>query len=73
MYRIKICNQIKLVYFLKFVVHEINFEIVKSGMVVLTGREKADVTDANMTVGWMLEHCWLRGREKPGVTWSRLR
>jgi hypothetical protein len=38
-YHFKICNQIKLVYFLKFGVHEMNFEIVKSGMVVLTERE----------------------------------
>jgi hypothetical protein len=42
MYHFKICNQIKLVYFLKFVVHEINSKIVKFGMVVLTGREKTD-------------------------------
>jgi hypothetical protein len=28
--------------FLKFVVHEINSEIVKSRMLVLTGREKTD-------------------------------
>jgi hypothetical protein len=43
MYHFKICNQIKLVYFLKFVVHEINSKIVKFGMVVLTGRDKTDV------------------------------
>jgi hypothetical protein len=41
------------IIFLKFVVHEINFEIV-SGIVVLTEREKADVTDADMVMGWML-------------------
>jgi hypothetical protein len=39
MYYFKICNRIKLVYFLKFVVHEINSEIVKSEMVVMTERE----------------------------------
>jgi hypothetical protein len=49
MYRFKICNKIKLVCFLNFVVHEINSE-----MVVLTGREKADMVDTDMIVGWML-------------------
>jgi hypothetical protein len=38
MYHYKILNQIKLDYFLKFIVHELNSE-----MVVLTEREKADV------------------------------
>jgi hypothetical protein len=38
MHRSKILNQIKLDYFLKFVVHELNSETV-----MLTGREKADV------------------------------
>jgi hypothetical protein len=38
-------------YFLKFIVHEINFEIVKSGMVVLTERKKTDVTDADVAMG----------------------
>jgi hypothetical protein len=28
-----------------------NFEMVKSGMVVLTGREKADVADVDVVVG----------------------
>jgi hypothetical protein len=42
MYHSKISNRIKLDYFLKFVVHELNSEMVKSGMVVLTGREKTD-------------------------------
>jgi hypothetical protein len=49
MYCFKFCNRIKLVCFLKFVVHEINSEMVKSGMVVLTRREKTDVT-----IGWIL-------------------
>jgi hypothetical protein len=40
---LKIYNQIKLVCFLKFIVHKINFEIVKSEMVVLIRRENADV------------------------------
>jgi hypothetical protein len=37
--------------FFKFVVHEMNSEMVKSGIVVLTRREKTDVADADMTVG----------------------
>jgi hypothetical protein len=44
MYRFKICNQIKLVCFLKFIIHKMNFEMVKSEVVVLTGRENSDVT-----------------------------
>jgi hypothetical protein len=43
MYHFKIYNRIKLVCFLKFVVHEMNSKMVKSGMMVLTGREKVDV------------------------------
>jgi hypothetical protein len=39
-YRFKFCNRIKLVCFLKFIVHEINSKMVKSEMVVLIGREK---------------------------------
>jgi hypothetical protein len=54
MYHFKICNQIKLVYFIEFVVHEINSEMVKSEMMVLTRREKADMTDAIVVVTWML-------------------
>jgi hypothetical protein len=38
MYRFKNCNRIKLVTFLKFVVHEMNFEMVKSRMMVLAER-----------------------------------
>jgi hypothetical protein len=44
MYRSKILNQIKLDYFLKFVVHKLNSKMIKSEMVVLTKKEKADVT-----------------------------
>jgi hypothetical protein len=40
MYCISSYNQI---YFLKFIVHKINSEMVESGMVKQTGREKADV------------------------------
>jgi hypothetical protein len=42
MYCSKILNRIKLDCFLKFVVREMNSEMVKSGMVVQTGREKSD-------------------------------
>jgi hypothetical protein len=35
-----VCNSI---CFLKFIIHEMDFEMVKSGIVVLTGRDKADV------------------------------
>jgi hypothetical protein len=48
-----ICDVIS-IYFLKFIVHEMNSEMVKFRMVMLTGRGNADVTDADMTVGWML-------------------
>jgi hypothetical protein len=46
MYHFKNFNRIKLVCFLKFGVHEMN-----SKMVVLTVREKTDVT-----MDWMLQH-----------------
>jgi hypothetical protein len=46
----KICNRIKLVCFLKFVVHEINSEMIESEIVVSTEREKADVVDADVAV-----------------------
>jgi hypothetical protein len=55
MYRSKILNRIKLDCFLKFVVHELNSEMVKSGIVMLTEREKTDVTDADVVVGWKLQ------------------
>jgi hypothetical protein len=45
----KIYNKIKLVYFLKFVVHKINSKIIKSEMVVLIGRENVDDTDIIMS------------------------
>jgi hypothetical protein len=50
-----------------------NSEIIKSRMVVLTGKENTDVTDTDMAiyelddVGWckpLLEHWWSKGREK---------
>jgi hypothetical protein len=55
MYRSKILNRINLDCFIKFIVHELNSEMVKFGMVVLTGREKSDVTDANMIVDRKLQ------------------
>jgi hypothetical protein len=39
MYHFKNCNRIKLICFIKFVVHEINYKIVKSEMVVLIQSE----------------------------------
>jgi hypothetical protein len=42
MYRSKILNQIKLDYFLKFIIHKLNSKMVKYEMMVLTRREKAD-------------------------------
>jgi hypothetical protein len=44
MYRSKILNQIKLDYFLKFVIHELNSEIVKFEIVMLIKRENANMT-----------------------------
>jgi hypothetical protein len=49
-YLFKNCNQIKLIYFLKFVIHEINFKIVNSKIMVLTKKEKTDITDTNMSM-----------------------
>jgi hypothetical protein len=43
-----------LICYLKFIIHEINFKIVKSGIVVLIGREKIDLADADVAVHWML-------------------
>jgi hypothetical protein len=31
-----------------------NFEIIKSGIVVLTEREKDDMVDTDVAMGWML-------------------
>jgi hypothetical protein len=42
MYHSKILNRIKLYCFLKFIIYELNSEMVKSGMMILTEREKAD-------------------------------
>jgi hypothetical protein len=40
--------------FIKFVAHEINSEMIKSIMVLLTEREKSDMADASITVCYML-------------------
>jgi hypothetical protein len=55
MYRSKILNQINLDYLLKFVVHKLNSEMVKSEIMMLTERKKSDITDVDMTVGWKLQ------------------
>jgi hypothetical protein len=34
---------------------KMNSKIVNYRMIVFTGREKSDVSDANMYVGWMLQ------------------
>jgi hypothetical protein len=76
MYRLKFCNRIKLVCFLKFDLHEMNSEMVKSGMVVLTRREKVDMADTDVVVGWMLQPAVgtvVDKREKANVTWERVR
>jgi hypothetical protein len=54
MYRSKILNRIKLDCFLKFIVYKLNSEMVKSKMMVLTKREKTDVTDDDVIVGLKL-------------------
>jgi hypothetical protein len=41
-----LCN-----YFLKFIVHKMSPEIIKSKMVVMIGEEKTDITDAHVTMG----------------------
>jgi hypothetical protein len=38
-----------------FFVHKINSKIVKSEIVVLTGREKTNITDADVTISLMLQ------------------
>jgi hypothetical protein len=37
-------------FFLKFIINKINYEMVKSGIMVLTGRENADVADTDVVV-----------------------
>jgi hypothetical protein len=51
MYHSKILNRIKLDYFFKFVVHELNSEMVKSEMLVLNRREKANTDRLQLAAG----------------------
>jgi hypothetical protein len=41
-------------YFLKFIIHKMNYKIVKSEIMVLTRKEKTDVTGADVVMNWML-------------------
>jgi hypothetical protein len=50
-YHLKIYNQIKFICFIKFIVHKINYEMIKSEMVTLIGIEKSDMADVDMTIG----------------------
>jgi uncharacterized membrane protein YGL010W len=72
MYHFKICNRIKLVYFLKFIVHKINSKMIKSKMMMLTEREKSDVV-----IGWILQHAartvMSEKREKTDMMWTKVR
>jgi hypothetical protein len=43
MYLSKNCNLIKLVLFLKFIIHKINSEMIKSEIMMLTRKEKTDM------------------------------
>jgi hypothetical protein len=38
------------IYFLKFIIHKINFKMIKSEMMILIRREKSDVTDTDMII-----------------------
>jgi hypothetical protein len=44
-----LCN-----YFLKFIIQKINSKMVKSEMVVLTGRKNTDMTDVDVPMDWIL-------------------
>jgi hypothetical protein len=46
----KICNQIQLIYFIKFVVHKMNSEMIKSVIVILIEKENVDVTNTNIAI-----------------------
>jgi hypothetical protein len=39
------------IIFFNFIVEKINSKMVKSGMVMLTGRDKANVVDADVVMG----------------------
>jgi hypothetical protein len=55
MYRSKILNRIMLNYFLKLIIYELNSEMVKSKIVLLIEKEKADVADANVVMRYILQ------------------
>jgi hypothetical protein len=67
MYRFKMCNRIKLVCFIKFIVQKMNSEMVTSEMVVLTERENVNVAKADVT-----RCCSNRPEREEGrkLTWS---
>jgi hypothetical protein len=83
MYGSKILYRIKLDCFLKFVVHELNSEMVKFEMVVPSGREKADVDGLYPRISifyfqvlcciLLLECWWMRGTDKADMAWVRVR
>jgi hypothetical protein len=52
MYRFKICNRIKLVCFIKFIIHEMNYEMIKSEIAMLIRREN---DDTDVIMDWMLQ------------------
>jgi hypothetical protein len=43
------------IVFFKFIIYEMNSKMIKYRMVVLIERGKTDVTDADVTVGLMLQ------------------
>jgi hypothetical protein len=55
MYHSKILNRIKLDYFFKFPVHELNSKMINFGTVMLIERENASVPDIDVTVSWKLQ------------------
>jgi hypothetical protein len=68
MYPSKILNRIKLYYFLKFIVHKLNSEIIKSKIVVLTKREKTDTGEQYPECCSLLLECWWTREKKTNVT-----
>jgi hypothetical protein len=40
--------------FFNFIVQKINFKMVKCGMMMVTGREKIDMVNADVVVSWIL-------------------
>jgi hypothetical protein len=41
-------------YFFKFTIQNTNFEMIKSATVILTAREKSDVTDTDVVMSYLL-------------------